>query len=324
MTAGRAMLWRGVGLVFVLASLGFLGWQVARDWDEITAAATQVSGWLLVASFAAAALGLGCTALAWRTLLGGLGSRLPVRDAGQVFFLSQIGKYLPGSVWPYLAQARLGKDLGVPVARSASAGVTFVLLHLLTGLVLGMPRVLLGDELDRRFVLALWTLPVLAVVLHPAVLRRLTAVAGRVLRVEVPPTRLPWGALLVAVAWLLGAWVLYGVSLAALVGPFETLTPASLGLLTSSYALAWSVGFLGAALVVVAAPAGLGFREVALFATLSGVVPSSAAALVVLLSRVLMTLADLGWALLAGARGGLRSRASDVAAGSAGTGADGP
>jgi hypothetical protein len=54
------------------------------------------------------------------------------------------------------------------------------------------------------------------------------------------------------------------------------------------------------------------------------VVPSSAAALVVLLSRVLMTLADLGWALLAGARGGLRSRASDVAAGSAGTGADGP
>jgi uncharacterized membrane protein YbhN (UPF0104 family) len=75
-------------------------------------------------------------------------------------------------------------------------------------------------------------------------------------------------------------------------------------MLTSSYALAWSVGFLGAALVVVAAPAGLGFREVALFATLSGVVPSSAAALVVLLSRVLMTLGDLAWAVAAGVRGG--------------------
>jgi hypothetical protein len=156
------------------------------------------------------------------------------------------------------------------------------------------------------------------------VLGRLTTLAGRVMRVEVLPTRLPWGTLLAAVGWLLGAWVLYGLSLAALVGPFEPLTPTSLGLLTSSYALAWSVGFLGAALVVVAAPAGLGFREVALFATLAGVVPSSAAALVVLLSRVLMTLADLGWAVLVGARGGLRSRASDVAAGSAGTDADGP
>jgi uncharacterized membrane protein YbhN (UPF0104 family) len=313
-TAGRATLWRAVGLIFVLASLGFLGWQVARDWDEITAAATQVSGWLLVLAFAAAVLGLGCTALAWRTLLGGLGSRLPVVDAGQVFFLSQVGKYLPGSVWPYLAQARLGKDFGVPVARSASAGVTFVLLHLLTGLVLGVPRVLLGDELDQRFRLALWALPLLAAVLHPAVLDRLTTLAGRVMRVEVLPTRIGWGPLLAAVGWLLGAWVLYGVSLAALVWPFEAMTPTSLGLLTSSYALAWSVGFLGAALVVVAAPAGLGFREVALFATLAGVVPSSAAALVVLLSRVLMTLADLGWAVLAGARGGLSRRARDEAA----------
>jgi uncharacterized membrane protein YbhN (UPF0104 family) len=302
------LVWRVVGVAFVLASLGFLGWQVARDWDEIAAAAAQVSAWLLVLSFLASVAGLGCTALAWRTLLAGLGSRLPVVSAGQVFFLSQIGKYLPGSVWPYLAQARLGKDLGVPVSRSASAGVSFVLLHLLTGLVLGVPRIVLGDALDRRFVLALAALPLLAVVLHPAVLGRLTAVAGRVMRVEVVPTRIPWGSLLAAVGWLLGAWALYGLSLAALVLPFEPLDAASLGMLTSSYALAWSVGFLGAALVVVAAPAGLGFREVALFATLSGVVPSSAAALVVLLSRVLMTLGDLVWAVAAGVRGGARRR----------------
>jgi hypothetical protein len=251
---------------------------------------------------------VGCTALAWRTLLAGLGAPLPVGDAGQVFFLSQIGKYLPGSIWPYLAQARLGKDLGVPVARSATAGVTFVLLHLLTGLVLGVPRVLLGDDLDQRFVLALVAVPVLAVLLHPRVLSRLTQLAGRAMRVQVAPVRPSWRALVQAVAWLLAAWLLYGLSLAALVAPFAAVSAGSLGLLTSSYALAWSVGFLGAALVVVAAPAGLGFREIALFATLSGVVPTGAAALVVLLSRVVMTLADLGWALLAGARGGVTRR----------------
>lgn len=308
MTSGRALLWRVVGVVFVAASLGFLGWQLARDWDDISAAAAQVSVGLLVVSLAAAAVGLAATALAWRTLLAGLGSPLRVLDSGQVFFLSQIGKYLPGSVWPYLAQARLGKDLGVPVASSATAGVTFVLLHLLTGLVLGVPRVLLGEDLDQRFVLALVTVPVLAVVLHPRVLARLTRLAGRVMRVDVAPVRLPGRALVLAVAWLLAAWVCYGLSLAALVAPFEPLSPGRLGLLTSSYALAWSVGFLGAALVVVAAPAGLGFREIALFATLNGVVPSGAAALVVLLSRVLMTLADLGWALAAGARGGVSRR----------------
>jgi uncharacterized membrane protein YbhN (UPF0104 family) len=295
-------------VVFVAASLAFLGWQLARDWDDIRAAAQQVSVGTLVVSFVAAVVGLGCTALAWRALLGGLGSPLAVGAAGRVFFLAQIGKYLPGSVWPYLAQVRLGRQYEVPAARSATAGVSFVLLHLLTGLVLGVPRVLLGDALDQRFVLALWTVPVLALVLHPRVLSRLTLLAGRVMRVEVTTARLPWRALALAVGWLLGAWVLYGASLAALVIPFQALTPGGLGLLTSAYALAWSVGFLGAALVVVAAPAGLGFREIALFAALAGVVPSGAAALVVLMSRVLMTLADLGWALLAAGRGGARDR----------------
>jgi uncharacterized membrane protein YbhN (UPF0104 family) len=307
-STGRRLAWRVVGVGFVVASLGFLGWQLARDWDDIAAAAAQVSLGLLLASFAAAALGVACTALAWRTLLAGLGAPLPVGDAGQVFFLSQIGKYLPGSVWPYLAQARLGQDLGVPVSRSATAGVTFVLLHLLTGLVLGVPRVVLGDDLDQRFVLALVAVPVLAVVLHPRVLSRLTQAAGRAMRVQVAPLQPSWRSLVLAVAWLIAAWLLYGLSLAALVAPFTPVSAGSLGLLTSSYALAWSVGFLGAALVVVAAPAGLGFREIALFATLSGVVPAGAAALVVLLSRVLMTLADLGWALLAGARSGASRR----------------
>ena len=33
------------------------------------------------------------------TLLAGFGSRPPLRGASQVFFVGQLGKYLPGSVW---------------------------------------------------------------------------------------------------------------------------------------------------------------------------------------------------------------------------------
>jgi glycosyltransferase 2 family protein len=308
-TPGRSLLWRVAGALFVAASLAFLVSRLVQDWDEVQAAAAQVSPGLLVLSFLAAAAGLASTALAWRTLLSGLGSRLPMVTAGQVFFLSQIGKYLPGSVWPYLAQVRLGKELGVPVARSAQAGVTFVLLHLVTGLVLGLPRLLLGERLDERFALSLWAVPVLLVVLHPAVLGRLTAWAARVMRVEAPAARIPWPSLVAAVGWILAAWLLYGVSLAMLVAPFEPLTLPGIGLLTSAFALAWSVGFLGAALVVIAAPAGLGFREIALYATLAGVVSPGPAALVVVASRVVMTLGDLAWALLSGARRSVSRRA---------------
>jgi len=295
-TGGRAWLWRVLGAAFVLTALGVVVSRLARDWDDVTAAAASYTIGDLLLAFVAAILGLGATALAWRALLTGLGHRLPLVVAATVFFTSQLGKYVPGSVWPYVAQARLGAERGVPGSRAAQAGVTFVLLHLMTGVVVGVPRLLLGAGLDARFGFALLVIPLVLVLVHPAVTTRLVALIARLTKVSVPASSPTWMSMAVASLWLLLAWALYGGSLAALVAPVQTVSAATFIQLTSAYALAWSVGFVGAAVVVVAAPAGLGFREVALLATLNGVVAAGPAALVVVLSRVLMTLADVVWA----------------------------
>jgi hypothetical protein len=52
----------------------------------------------------------------------------------------------------------------------------------------------------------------------------------------------------------------------------------------------------------------VGIREVALFATLNGVVGGGAAGVVVVLSRVVMTLADVLWAVVAGRAAGISRR----------------
>jgi uncharacterized membrane protein YbhN (UPF0104 family) len=298
-TSGRHWLWRAVGVAFVGTALAVVGLRLARDWDEVVAAAASYTAGSLLLAFAAAMIGLGFTALAWRRLLTGVGHQVPVTVAGSVFFTSQLGKYVPGSVWPYLAQARLGSRYGVPASRAAQAGLTFVLLHLLTGVVVGVPRLLLGAGLDARFAWSLLLVPLVLVLVHPRITRRLTEVVGRLTRVQVDPVAPSWASLASAAAWLLLAWALYGVSLAALVVPLEPVGAGALVQLTSAYALAWSVGFVGAAVVVVAAPAGLGFREVALLATLTGLLAPGPAALVVVASRVLMTLADVAWAGIA-------------------------
>ena len=309
-TGVRRHVWRVVGVLFVLAAFTFIAVRLADDWEAALQAARALSVWSLLASFAAAMLGLGLTALAWRQLLAGLGHRVAVVPAAGVFFVSQLGKYVPGSVWPYLAQARLGQTLDVPAARSAQAGLTFVLLHLLTGVVVGAPRLLMGDDLDSRFAWALLVVPAVLLLVHPRVTTWLMARAGRLLRLDVAPAAPRWGTLAAAAGWILGAWVLYGLSLAAVVAPIEPLEATDVLWLTSAYALAWSVGFVGAAVLVVAAPAGLGFREVALFATLSGVVGQGAAGVVVLLSRVVMTLADVVWAIVAGRAAGISRQTS--------------
>ena len=71
----------------------------------------------------------------WQRLLAGLGSPLPTTAAARVLFIGQLGKYLPGSVWPVLAQMELGTVYRVPRHRSASASVLAMLASLLTALL---------------------------------------------------------------------------------------------------------------------------------------------------------------------------------------------
>lgn len=79
-------------------------------------------GWARLALCAPGMLGgLFCGMLAWRSILRGLDSPLPVRPSARVYFVGQLGKYVPGSVWTVLTQMELGRDHNVPRRRSAAA-----------------------------------------------------------------------------------------------------------------------------------------------------------------------------------------------------------
>jgi uncharacterized membrane protein YbhN (UPF0104 family) len=285
--------------LFVLAALGFLARQVLSDTDGVASGLRRIGAGHAVLSLLAALIGLGASGLAWRRLLAALGSPLPVRAVPPVFFVAQIGKYLPGAIWPYLAQIRLGREYGVPRSRSAAASVLFVLTHCASGGVVAaavLPWVSPG--VTRRFWWAFVLVAPLLVLLHPKVLLPLLRTAHRLARRGMAPERLDGAQVAVAVGWLLVTWLCYGVSLLVLVLPVTDESVGSAAALSlGGYALAWTVGFGVAAVLVVAAPAGLGFREVVLIALLSPVSSTGVATAVALLSRVVQTAGDGIWAL---------------------------
>jgi uncharacterized membrane protein YbhN (UPF0104 family) len=285
--------------LFVLAALGLLVRQVASDADGVAAGLRQIGVGHVVLSLVAAVVGLGATGLAWRALLAALGSRLPIRAVPPVFFVAQIGKYLPGAIWPYLAQVRLGREHGVSGSRSAAASVLFVLAHCASGGAVAaavLPWV--SPAVTRRFWWALvFALPLL-LLLHPRVVLPILRKVHRLARRGVAPDRLDGRRVAVALGWLLVAWVCYGASLFALFAPLAADGVSSAAALSlGGYALAWTVGFGVAAVLVVAAPAGLGFREVVLIALLAPVSSTGAATAVALVSRVVQTVGDGLWAL---------------------------
>jgi glycosyltransferase 2 family protein len=238
------------------------------------------------------------TLVGWRVLLKDLGTTLPMAPAASVFFVGQLGKYVPGSVWTVLAQAEMGAKLHVPRRRMAVTGLLSILLAILVGSLLGvvaLPRLLARGSSP----VTLWVLVVAVLLggalLWPRLLNRLLAIGLRILRRE--PLEHPLGgrAIVITCLWFAGAWVAAGLGVAVLVlslAPDATASDLVIGVVCG-FALASAVGQLS-----VLVPAGVGVRDGVLALLLVTFMPLSAATAVVVVARFLAIVADL---LVAGA-----------------------
>ena len=261
-----------------------------RDqWPEARAALGDVGPAAAAGSGAAVLAGLLASALCWRALLVDLGTPLGVRAALGVFFLGQLGKYVPGSVFAVAAQMELARSHGAPRSRVATAGLLFLGVLVASGLLVAAAVLpLTSPEALASYAWVLLLLPLGLAALAPPVLTRVVALVLRVLRRDPLDRPLSARGVGAALGWALVMWAAYGLHLWLLV---RTQDPGpALLLSTGAYALAWTAGLL-----VVAAPAGAGVREVALVAALAPALDRGGALAVAVLSRVLMTLGDLGW-----------------------------
>lgn len=274
---------RGARIVFVLLVIGFAWWGFAGRWAQIGHAAAATGAVRLCVAVVCAAVGLALTGVLWRSLLARLGSPVPLRDAGAVFFVGQLGKYVPGSVWSFAVQAQLGRRHGVPARSSVTASALFLILHTFSGLVLG-GLLVAGGVVSTDLDLVWWLLLVAggAVAMTPPVLR----VLGRRLSgVDVAAPDLLRSLVLMTMVW-----ACYGASLWVLLPNTDLLAAVA------AFALAHAAGVL-----LVFAPAGLGAREAVLIALLAPAVGVPAAAAAALLARVAHSIGDFALAAAAAA-----------------------
>ncbi|QSB14244.1 flippase-like domain-containing protein [Natronosporangium hydrolyticum] len=280
----------------VAAFAGFLGWALVSQWSQVRTVLTDLSPMAVAAAAGAGLAGIWASFLVWRSVLAALGHRPPVTGGMRIFFVGQAGKYVPGAVWPVLAQIRLGRRYQLPDRVSATAAIIFMLVVLGTGLLVAVATVPLfapGAYADYWWLLP--ALPAVAVLLWPPLLNRLLPWLLHRLRQQPLPAPLSPAGMIRAAGWALVMWTGYGLHLwlllASLAGPTgATLPLRALG----AFAAAWCVGFL-----LVVAPAGAGPREVALVVLLAGAVEAPAALVAALVSRLLLTAGDLAWPAVA-------------------------
>lgn len=267
--------WLVARWAFVVAVVVSVGWSWRTSGDEISRAVAEVGPGRVAVAIALVVLGLLPTAAVWRTSLGSFGPTGTVRAEAAPFFLAQLGKYVPGSVWSFAAQGALGAARGWPARVPAAAAVLFLGVHLASGLlavgVVGwwttLPWWVVGAALLAGGV-------GVAPTVHRVVGGRL---AGRPCAWDLARSGR-------ACALMVPTWLLYAGALAVLAPPRDPRTALLLG---CAFVLAFAVG-----VAVPVAPAGLGARDGVLVLLLAPALGVGAAGAVAVLARLAHTVAD--------------------------------
>jgi uncharacterized membrane protein YbhN (UPF0104 family) len=283
-------------LVVVLCCCGY---GLYTEWPQVVPQLRHLRWYAVALSLAAAMTGTGCQMLAWRTILADLGSPIPVRAAGRISFVAQLGKYVPGGVWAVAAQVELGHDYRIPRTRSLASVLVSLIVTLGSGLAVALATLpFVSPGLARHYWWVLAIVPLVGFSLCPPVLGRLLDCALALTRRSPLPAWPSWRGLRRALGWNLAGWLLLGAQVWLLVVTMGSGRTAAVLVAIGGYALAFSAGML---LVVV--PSGIGARELILTLALASVLPHGAAIAVALTTRGIATVSDVALGALGGIAG---------------------
>jgi len=260
------------GNVLSLLAVVFIGerlYSYHGQLDAQQAAALALPVLLFSVVYAASCM---LTALAWRGILAGLGPQLDERQAMYIYGSSQIAKYIPGNVLHLLGRQARGVASGIPALPLAKSMVWEVALLCLSGGLFGiliLPHYLtvMGTGLSiagylAALVLTAWT-----------VSRWRDPRLGRSVFLN---------SAFLAVSGVLFTLLLYRIEPSAVAN-----APTAL-MIGTAYVVAWLAGF-----VTPGAPAGLGIRELVVYALLQPVAGDAEILAALIAARIVSVLGDL-------------------------------
>ncbi len=276
--------------LLVAAAAWFLWRSVARDWPRVRAFDWHVDPLLLAASVLALVGVLAWGVFVWsRVLLRFEHAPVPFPTLLRIWFLSNLARYIPGTVFQFLTAAQLSRSAGL----SAAVLLTSLLVH--TGMSLLSALVVSAWTLSATLlpalppgVIGIAATIAAALFVHPRFLNGALGIIPRLLKKTVIRWNGSWGYGLGLLALSVVSWAIYGGAYWLFL---RSLTPVSfshLPMLSGVNALSFVAGW-----VVWLAPAGAGPREVAMKTLLLPLLPGGIAAIVAVAARLWTMAAEL-------------------------------
>lgn len=261
----KGRLWFFTRFGFGITALVFLIGAFLRGLEDAQGEIFPSLGQVALAS-ALLLLGLLAAGRSWSYLFPDSFSRRPIERG---FYLAQVAKYIPGTIWQPLAQATSARRAaGSGLAQASGTVVLHMLLQLASGATIGASVALVTSApnwIRSTSLAGLASVLLLRRRWMVVIVEKLGRLLGRSFRDQaVPAQRLIVASYLCSILTILAG----GTAFSILWSGFHA---APMPKAVSTFALAWTIGFLA-----IPFPSGIGIREGVLIATL-GVAGSQAA-----------------------------------------------
>jgi uncharacterized membrane protein YbhN (UPF0104 family) len=310
-----ALVMRIVGIGLALAAVTLCVIALVDAWPTVSEAISHANPALLVVAMLASALSMTGLAVLWHRVLLAFDRRWPLGKVTAWYFAGELGKYLPGGIWPVVGRGELARRGGV--ARSTAYATTLLSLALMcVGAAIACGLLAPFLAMDGGSIGAAWLLllliPLGVVFAHPVVSRPFFGALAKLTKGRVNLTPPSFGRMLGLLITGTPTWLLVGAASCAIT---EALgydqQPARIAF---AAVVAWVVGFLA-----VPVPAGAGIREL-LFVALCGLDAGPAVAVAAIARLMLMLTDGVGGVigLLAARRAGAARDSASAAADGAG------
>jgi len=192
---------------------------------------------------------------AWRRVILAAGEQLAFRDAARIWFVSNLGKYVPGKIWSIAAMTMMAKEREVSPLTAAGSSILMQLVSIATGI--GVVLVTGATAVDHPAVAITAAIVLIAVLLMiPGLLPVMGRAASSITGKQIAMPTLKRSTVWMAVGASLLSWIAYGIAFQFFVrGVLGTAAGATTSYI-AVYAASYIIGFLA-----LFAPGGAVVRE---------------------------------------------------------------
>jgi len=290
-----------LGVTIGIAGVAFVAKTLVSKWDEVSNAFSQVDAINLVLSLLLGLAAMTSIGWIWVTMIAVRSHNVRHRNAMSWYFTGQLGKYVPGGIWPIVGRAELAVRNGIPrLDAYASTGLSLVTTYAAAVVAIAIGAASTSGHRLVAVLIALGLVTAYIAFSQPSLRAVIIRIASRISSSASSLTD-PKRVVRLTVLHV-PAWILMSLSTSVTATAFGAhIGIADMLFITTT---SWLAGF-----VVVGVPGGIGVREAVFTSLAGGIIGTPMAVSLALMSRVVFIAVDLTGALVSSVISRLNSSA---------------